>query len=69
MVAGYEGRCGVGGSLGVTLVVPFGSKTFKFAMKAKVVRRNKSLQQLAAIFTGVDAKTAQRLMQLAMAKA
>ena len=68
MIAPYEGRCGVGAVLSVTLVIPFGSKTYKLVTKAKVVRRNKSLKQLAAVFTGVDAKTATLLTQLTSVK-
>ena len=68
MIAPYEGRCGVGALLSVTLVIPFGSKSYKLVTKAKVVRRNKSLKQLAAVFTGVDVKTATLLTQLTSVK-
>ncbi len=67
-IAPYDGSCGVGANLSVTLVVTLGSKTHRFEMNAKVARRDKSLKQLAAVFTGVDAETAKLLTQLTSVK-
>lgn len=68
MIAPYEGRYGVGSSIQATLVIPAGGKTFRFVATAKVVRRDKKLKQLEAVFTELDAGTAQRLKHLAIAK-
>ncbi len=68
MIAPYEGDRGVDEFIIVTLAIPFGVKTYRFGMKAKVVRRNKDLKQLAAVFTGVDGKTAEQLTQLTSVK-
>ena len=58
----------MGASFRVTLIIPASGKTFSFEAKAKVVRQDKRLKQLAAIFTGLDAETAKLLTQLAAAK-
>ncbi len=68
MVTAYEGRYDVGASFSVTLILPASGNTFRFEAKAKVVRLDKRLKQLAAIFTGLDAKTINRLMQIAASK-
>ena len=68
MVAPFRGRYGVGSLLHVALVIPAGGRTFSFRVKAKVVRQDKSTNELAAVFTGLDTKTAKRLAQLAAAK-
>ncbi len=68
MIAPYEGRYGVGSSIRPTLVIPAGGKMFRFVATAKVVRRDKKLKQLAAVFTELDAGTTQRLKHLAIAK-
>ena len=64
----HEGRYDVGASFSVTLILPASGNTFRFEAKAKVVRLDKRLKQLAAIFTGLDAKTINRLMQIAASK-
>ncbi len=68
MISPYEGCYGVGSSIRPTLVILAGGKTFRFVVTAKVVRRDKKLKQLAAVFTELDAGTTQRLKHLAIAK-
>ena len=68
MIAPYDGYCGVHEFISVILVIPFGVKTYRFGMKAKGVRRNESSKQLAAVFTRVDAKTAELPTQLTSVK-
>ena len=68
LIGQYEGPCGVGSSLDVTLAIPLSRNNFKFSSSAKVVRREKRSKQLAAIFTGLDAQIVDRLAQIALAK-
>ena len=68
MVAPYEGRYDVGASIHVTLVIPTDGKEVRFVAKAKVVRKDERLKQLAAVFIGPDAEISKRLTELAVAK-
>ena len=68
LVAQYAGQYGVGSSLDVTLTIPVFSSEFKFSSSAKVVRRNKRSNQMAAVFTDLDTQIVNRLSYIARAK-
>ena len=50
------------------MVAPYDGKEVRFVAKAKVVRKDERLKQLAAVFIGLDAEISKRLTELAATK-